>query len=116
MTAGDTTFQSLVNVPQAVCTSTLPAADMLLFLADVSGKILYANVMFESALHYPIGESSLTTPLLGLKRLAPLPCCAQNHEPAETVDLQGLWQISTMFLSCWPHHTLACTASGSRLQ
>ncbi len=97
--------------------STLPAADMLLFLADVSGKILYANVMFESALHYPIGESSLTTPgpLLGLKLLAPLPC-GQNHEPAETVDLQGLWQISTMFLSCYPHRTLACTASGFRLQ
>ena len=51
---------------------------MLLFLADVSGKIMYANVMFESALHYPIGESSLTTSLLGPKLLAPLPCCAQN--------------------------------------
>ena len=77
---------------------------------------MYANVMFESALHYPIGESSLTTPLLGLKLLAPLPSCAQNHEPAEMVDLQDLWQISTMCLSCCPHHTLACTASGFRLQ
>ena len=88
---------------------------MLLFLADVSGKILYANVIFESAVHYPIGESRLTTPLLGLRLLAPLPC-AQDHEPADTVDLQGLWQINTMFPSCWPHHTLACTASGFRLQ
>lgn len=89
---------------------------MLLFHADVSGKILYANVMFETALHYPIGESSLTITLLGLKLLAPLPCSTQNHEPADTVDLQDLWQISTMFLSCWPNHTLACTTSGCKLQ
>ncbi len=52
---------------------------MLLFLADVSGKVLYANVMFETALHYPVGESSLTTLLLDLKLLAPLPClCSES--------------------------------------
>ncbi len=52
---------------------------MLEFLADVNGKVLYASFMFETALHYPIGESSLTTLLLGLKLLAPLPClCSES--------------------------------------
>ncbi|DBA94392.1 TPA: hypothetical protein ACH3X1_001997 [Trebouxia sp. C0004] len=40
------------------CTITFAGenARMGLMTADVSGKIIYANVMFETALHYPIGS------------------------------------------------------------
>ena len=49
MTAGDV-ISHRCAVQIVICLLTFE------FAADVNGKILYSNVMFEAALHYPIGK------------------------------------------------------------